>query len=186
MNRGLVDEPVFAFRLGSSPEDGGEATFGGIDNTAYKGNITYAPVRRQAYWEVELNKIAIGDEVIQLRNTGAAIDTGKSISANVSPGSVLMRAPPGTSLLALPPSMADMINARIGAKQSRGGQYTVNCSTIPNLPDFTFYLGGRPYPIKATDYILNLGSTCLSSFTPLDVSGTWIVGECIRQHRTRV
>lgn len=76
INQGLIDEPVFSFRLGSSEADGGEAIFGGIDPNAYKGKITYVPVRRKAYWEVELAKIAFGDDELELENTGAAIDTG--------------------------------------------------------------------------------------------------------------
>ena len=79
MNKGLLDEPVFAFRLGTSEEDGGEATFGGIDTSAFTGRLTYAPVRRKAYWEVELNKISFGGDDLELENTGAAIDTGRSI-----------------------------------------------------------------------------------------------------------
>lgn len=80
MNQGLLDQPVFAFRLGTSEEDGGEATFGGIDDSAYKGKITYAPVRRKAYWEVELDKIGFGGDELELENTGAAIDTGRPTS----------------------------------------------------------------------------------------------------------
>lgn len=74
----LIDQPVFSFRLGSSEEDGGEAIFGGIDKSAYTGEINYAPLRRKAYWEVELEKIALGGEELELENTGAAIDTGTS------------------------------------------------------------------------------------------------------------
>jgi saccharopepsin len=85
VNKGLLDEPVFAFRMGTSEEDGGEATFGGIDSSAYKGKLTYAPVRRKAYWEVELNKIAFGDDELELENTGAAIDTGKPIFSSLIP-----------------------------------------------------------------------------------------------------
>jgi saccharopepsin len=76
INQGLIDRPVFAFRLGSSEEDGGEAIFGGIDSSAYSGQISYVPVRRKAYWEVELEKVAFGYEELELENTGAAIDTG--------------------------------------------------------------------------------------------------------------
>lgn len=76
INQGLIDEPVFSFRVGSSEEDGGEAVFGGIDKDAYTGKITYVPVRRKAYWEVELEKVSFGDDVLELENTGAAIDTG--------------------------------------------------------------------------------------------------------------
>ena len=75
VNQGLLDQPVFSFRIGDGEEDGGEAVFGGIDDSHYTGKIEYVPVRRKAYWEVELEKISFGDEVLELENTGAAIDT---------------------------------------------------------------------------------------------------------------
>jgi saccharopepsin len=50
----LLDEPVFSFRMGSSEEDGGEAIFGGVDKSAYKGKLDYVPVRRKGYWSVHL------------------------------------------------------------------------------------------------------------------------------------
>ncbi|KIK68098.1 hypothetical protein GYMLUDRAFT_1015549 [Collybiopsis luxurians FD-317 M1] len=159
----LVDKPVFSFRLGSSESDGGEVTFGGIDDSAYEGKITYVPVRRQAYWEVELEKIQFGDEELELVKTGAAIDTG-------------------TSLIALPTEIAELMNSQIGAKKSWTGQYTVDCATVPDLPDLTFYFGGHPFPIKATDYILEIQGTCMSAFTGLDINlpggqSIWIVGD---------
>lgn len=83
INNGLIDSPVFSFRLGSSDQDGGEAVFGGINHNAYTGSITYVPVRRKAYWEVELEKVAFGDEEVELQNTGAAIDTGKPFQQDV-------------------------------------------------------------------------------------------------------
>lgn len=76
MNQGLLDKPVFSFRVGSSEEDAGEATFGGIDESAYTGKIDYVPVRRRAYWEVEIEKITFGEDTLELENTGGAIDTG--------------------------------------------------------------------------------------------------------------
>lgn len=76
INQKLISEPVFAFRIGSSEEDGGEVIFGGIDSSAYTGDISYVPVRRRAYWEVELEKIGFGYEELDLEDTGAAIDTG--------------------------------------------------------------------------------------------------------------
>ena len=33
--QGLLDEPVFAFRLDASEGDGGECTFGGVDENAF-------------------------------------------------------------------------------------------------------------------------------------------------------
>ncbi len=72
----LLDNNVFSFRLGSSEEDGGEVIFGGIDDAAFTGKLHYVPVRRKAYWEVELEKITFGDDELEMENTGAAIDTG--------------------------------------------------------------------------------------------------------------
>ncbi|KAG8911624.1 Vacuolar protease A, partial [Tulasnella sp. 408] len=43
VNHKLLDEPLFTFRLGESEEDGGEAVFGGIDDSHYTGKITYIP-----------------------------------------------------------------------------------------------------------------------------------------------
>lgn len=75
--QGLLDSPVFSFRLGSSEDNGGEVTFGGINESAYKGEIAYVPVRRKAYWEVELQRVLFGDDEVELgSSTGAAIDTG--------------------------------------------------------------------------------------------------------------
>jgi len=80
--QGLVDEPVFSFRLGLNEEGGGEAIFGGIDTNAYIDNITYVPVRRKAYWEVELEQFTLGNDTLELSNTGAAIDTGEISPSN--------------------------------------------------------------------------------------------------------
>lgn len=85
INQGMLDAPVFSFRLGTSEEDGGEAIFGGVDTTAYTGDIAYVPVRRKAYWEVELEKVALGDDELELENTGAAIDTGMTSLTNIEP-----------------------------------------------------------------------------------------------------
>jgi len=82
-----------------------------------------------------------------------------------------------------------MLNTQIGAKKSWNGQYTVDCNTVPNLPDLTLYLGGEPYPLKATDYILNVQGSCLSAFTAMDINlpdggSIWIVGERLQLHGT--
>lgn len=108
---------------------------------------------------------------------------------NIPLNGAVMCSFPGTSLIALPTDIAEMLNTQIGAKKSWNGQYTVDCKTVPDLPDLTLHLGGKPYPLKATDYILNVQDTCLSSFTAMDINlpdggSIWIVGECLRHHRT--
>lgn len=86
----------------------------------------------------------------------------------------------GTSLIIVPTTIADMLNAQIGAKKSWNGQYLVECSTVPHLPDISFTFGGKAYPLKGTDYILEVQGTCISSFSGLDLNipggDLWILG----------
>lgn len=145
----LIDEPVFAFNLKDTNGES-EVTFGGIDKDAYKGKITTIPLRRKAYWEVDFDSIALGDDVAELENTGVILDTG-------------------TSLIALPSQLAEMLNAQIGAKKSYTGQYTIECDKRDSLPDVTFTLAGHPFTITAYDYILEAGNSCLSAFFGMDM-----------------
>lgn len=88
----------------------------------------------------------------------------------------------GTSLIAVPTDVAEMLNTLIGAKRSWNGQYTIDCDKVPSLPELTFYFDGKPYPLKGSDYVLNLLGTCVSSFTGLDIhvpggGSVWIIGK---------
>jgi hypothetical protein len=129
---------------------GGIATFGGVDESHYKGKITYAPVRRKGYWEVELEKFRFGDEEMELDGTGAAIDTG-------------------TSLIAVPSDIAEIINKEIGATKGYGGQYTLPCDKVPSLPQIGFTFAGKEFKLAGEDYTLNVQGQCISAFTGLDI-----------------
>lgn len=150
INQGLLDEPVFSFYLGDSAENGGEAIFGGWDESKHKGKITWAPIRRKGYWEVELNGIGLGDEELELENFGGAVDTG-------------------TSLIALPSDIADILNKQIGAKKGWQGQSSIDCESRANLPDLTFRIDGKQYPLSAYEYTLEVQGSCISAFTGLDI-----------------
>lgn len=92
LNQKSLDEPVFAFYLGDSTKDGdtSEATFGGIDKSHFTGELVKIPLRRKAYWEVDFDAIAFGENVAELENTGIILDTG-------------------TSLIALPSTLAELL-----------------------------------------------------------------------------
>ncbi|KAJ5103654.1 hypothetical protein N7532_004183 [Penicillium argentinense] len=151
LNQGLLDEPLFAFYLGDANKEGdnSEATFGGVDKNHYTGELVKIPLRRKAYWEVDLDAIAFGDSVAELDNTGVILDTG-------------------TSLIALPSTLAELLNKEIGAKKSFTGQYTVECETRDKLPDLTFTLSGHNFTIGPYDYILEVQGSCISSFMGMD------------------
>lgn len=76
-----------------------------------------------------------------------------------------------------------MINLQIGAiKDEWTGAYTIDCSIVPSLPNITFQFGGKPFTLKGTDYIMDLGEggggSCLSPFMGMDLPGDmWIVGD---------
>jgi len=150
VNQKLVDEAVFAFYLGSSEDDESECVFGGVNKDHFEGKITTIPLRRKAYWEVDLDSISLGDDTAELENTGVILDTG-------------------TSLIVLPSNYAEMLNAQIGAKKGFNGQYTIDCDKRGSLPDVTFSLSGYNFTITAYDYTLEVQGSCISSFTPMDI-----------------
>ena len=92
LDQGLLDEPLFAFYLGDTSNGDGEseAIFGGINKDHYTGKMTKIPLRRKAYWEVDLDAITFGDATAELDNTGVILDTG-------------------TSLIALPSTLAELL-----------------------------------------------------------------------------
>ena len=151
INDKLVDEPVFAFYLGNADAEGDSsvATFGGVDKDHYTGELVKIPLRRKAYWEVDFNSIAFGDEVADLEDTGVILDTG-------------------TSLIALPSTLAELLNKEIGAKKSFTGQYNVECEKRDSLPDLTFNLAGHNFTIGPYDYILEVQGSCISTFMGMD------------------
>eukprot|EP00750_Incisomonas_marina_P002254 INCI12174.1.p1 GENE.INCI12174.1~~INCI12174.1.p1 ORF type:complete len:367 (-),score=37.95 INCI12174.1:589-1689(-) len=82
MNQSLLKEPVFSFFLAKNPNDGGPMgsrdslqarslghsaallesalLFGEPDPKYFHGNITWLPVRKKFYWEVQMDDLAIG------------------------------------------------------------------------------------------------------------------------------
>lgn len=151
VEQGLLDEPVFSFYLGNTDEES-VATFGGVDKSHYKGDFVKIPLRRKAYWEVQLDAISFGKETAELENTGAILDTG-------------------TSLIALPTAYAELLNKEIGAKKGFNGQYSVDCAKRDSLPDLTWNLSGNNFTISAYDYILEIQGSCISAFMGIDFPG---------------
>jgi len=149
IDQGLLDEPVFAFYLSDTSSDDSEAIFGGVNKDHYTGEITEIPLRRKAYWEVDLDAITFGDSTAELDNTGVILDTG-------------------TSLIALPSTLAELLNKEMGAKKGYNGQYSVDCDKRDSLPDLTFTLSGHDFSITPYDYILEVQGSCISTFMGMD------------------
>ena len=83
----LIASPVFSFHISTSTFNN-YATFGGIDRSAYVGDLSYVPVTRKGRWEVDLTKISFDNEELDLESgTTAIIDTG-------APWVLLLEKPP--------------------------------------------------------------------------------------------
>jgi len=167
VDAGLVD-PLFSFYLNrdASSGVGGELMLGGTDPKYYTGNFTYAPVTREAYWQIKMDSVSVLD--VELCSGGCQViaDTG-------------------TSLIALPYEESRVINKRIGAKPLVMGQWSIDCDLIPTLPDITFAIAGRNFTLSGKDYVLEVSSmgqkSCVSGFFGMDIpppaGPIWILGD---------
>ncbi|KAH8041917.1 hypothetical protein HPB51_019552 [Rhipicephalus microplus] len=138
LDQGVAEKPVFCFYLDRNAEDpnGGEVLFGGIDEAHYKGDITYLPVTKKAYWQFNMDGISLSDKATFCKKGCQAI------------------ADTGTSLLTGPSVDVKKINRIIGAKEASPGQYLVDCEALPSLPKVTFHLSKKEFVLSADDYIL--------------------------------
>ncbi|KAK0725401.1 aspartic peptidase domain-containing protein [Lasiosphaeris hirsuta] len=143
-----IEESVFSFYL-SDTDGESEVVFGGVDKSRHEGKLITIPLRRTAYWEVDLDSIAYGKDAADLEGTGVILDTG-------------------TSLIALPSQLAEMLNAQIGAKKGYNGQYSVDCAKRDSLKEITFGMSGYNFTLGPYDYILELSGSCISTFMGMD------------------
>jgi len=170
VKQGLVPAPIFSFwikrHISGGDEEGGELLLGGSDPSKYKGDFVYVDVSEQGYWEFKMDGITVGDAEFCNGGCNAIADSG-------------------TSLLAGPTEEVKALQEKIGAKPFANGEYTVDCASIPDLPDIDFKLGGKAFRLTGAEYVLKVSSAgqeiCLSGFIGLDVppprGPLWILGD---------
>ncbi|CAM9190401.1 unnamed protein product [Pylaiella littoralis] len=156
---GELDSPVFAFYLGDEKE--GELIIGGTDPDHFLHDITYVPVSKKGYWQIEMDSVDVaGDSVTSV--TSAILDSG-------------------TSLLVGPSEDVKEIASKVGAVQFINGEYLMPCSS--ELPALTFTIGGKEYTLSGDEYVMNAGNSevCVLAIMGMDVpepaGPLWILGD---------
>ncbi|KAI4531210.1 hypothetical protein MG293_019068 [Ovis ammon polii] len=140
VQEGALTSPIFSFYLSSQQgsQDGGAVIFGGVDSRLYTGQIYWAPVTQELYWQIGIEEFLIGDQATGWCSAGcqAIVDTG-------------------TSLLTVPQQFLSALLQATGAQKDQYGQFPVDCNNIQNLPTLTFVINGMQFPLPPASYILS-------------------------------
>ncbi|XP_067913824.1 gastricsin-like [Heterodontus francisci] len=163
----LVAQPLFSVYLGRIPNnhDGGEVIFGGIDNSLYSGQIFWAPVIQELYWNIGMQSVLLnGQPAFCFQGCQAIVDTG-------------------TSLITVPNEYFGTLLQEINAHQNQNGEFVVNCNYIANMPSLTFVINGAHLTVPPSVYIIQSNGYCTAGFEPTYLppptrdGPLWILGD---------
>ncbi|SCZ94678.1 BZ3500_MvSof-1268-A1-R1_Chr12-3g04040 [Microbotryum saponariae] len=125
--------PVASFHLQRGHTTGGEMCLGCIDDSMFKGELNYLPVKETELWQVECDGLVIGNTLIKGTKMLAALDTG----------SALMKVP---TLVA-----QNLVKHLPGSSKLRSdGTITMPCNSH-SVESFGFSFGGQTYKIPLVD-----------------------------------
>lgn len=160
-----MKEGVFAFALGDNAD--GELTFGGIDKSKFKGEITWVKLQEPKYWQIALDNVSAGS--YSSGETNGIVDSG-------------------TSLITGPTVEIQKIAASVGAQANMLGQYTIDCSNLSTLPDLEFTINGEAWKVPGKDLVIQSGGTCLFAMMGMDIptGPKWILGDVFMRDRKSV
>ncbi|KYR03123.1 cathepsin D [Tieghemostelium lacteum] len=170
MAQGSISDNLFSFWLSKTPgSNGGELSFGSIDNTKYTGSINYVPLTNETYWNFKMDDFSLSGQSL-----GFCGASGCSAIADS-----------GTSLIAGPVDFIQALNSKLGAIEVEGEAIFPSCSVISSLPDVSVTLNGVVYTLTPQDYVLQItefGKTsCLSGFMgiqlPPQLGNLFILGD---------
>ncbi|XP_059806072.1 cathepsin E-A-like isoform X1 [Hypanus sabinus] len=168
MAQNLVEQPLFSVFLSRDDGKGSEIIFGGFDPAHFVGELNWIPVTKQGYWQIQLDGVQVGGNVVACEGgCKAIVDTG-------------------TSLLSGPTTSISVIQSSIGAMSSGEGEMAIDCGSLSSMPDVTFIIGGVEYVLPPEAYVLQYENPwgelqCNSGFQSMDIpppaGPLWILGD---------
>ncbi|KAI5243560.1 Gastricsin [Manis pentadactyla] len=167
LQQGQLTQPIFSFYFSRQPtyQYGGELILGGVDTNLYSGQIVWAPVTREMYWQIPIEEFAVGNQATGLCSQGcqAIVDTG-------------------TFPLAVPQQYMSSFLEATGAQQAQNGDYVVNCNYVQSLPTITFIISGSQLPLPPSAYVINKNGYCTlgieATYLPSPTGQPlWILGD---------
>ncbi|KAK2526626.1 Pgc [Columba guinea] len=165
LQQNQLAQPIFSIYFSREPayNYGGELILGEVNTQLFRGDILWAAVTQQRYWQVALDEFGIGDVVTGWCRQGcqAIVDTG-------------------TFLLTVPREYMGSFVEAVGAQQTSYG-YEVECDEIQNMPTITFIISGVQLPLYPSAYVLNNKGYCIlgveaTYLPPQNGQPLWILG----------
>ena len=166
---GLVEQPVFGFYfkkpkiLINASGAYGELTLGGSDPNHFVGQLSYAPVDSEGFWQVKMDGVKIGKETFDDCSVGCEVIMLTSFPFYVVPN-------------------GDMLNLRLGALPIGEATWVFKCSDFRSgsLPNVTLTINGKGYILSPEDYAIEVDSVCSSLIYDGLIAGPfkdkWLLG----------
>ncbi|KAF9928611.1 hypothetical protein BGZ67_006861, partial [Mortierella alpina] len=135
MAQKLVDQGIFSFYLGkSSLQGGGEFIFGGmdLDRVAPGKEITYTPVTRARYWQINIGNVFVNGKSVM--NNGGGGGGGKKRKGVHKANGLTGIMDTGTTLMVVPEKLGRTIHQRIKGAKLEDPSYTVPCDLGKHYP----------------------------------------------------
>ncbi|NXH24541.1 PEPA protein, partial [Myiagra hebetior] len=159
MMENLVDRHLFSVYLSRDSQGGSFVLFGAIDPYYTTKGISWIPLSAETYWQISMESVSVdGAPVACPSGCQAIVDTG-------------------TTLLAVPVRALRTLLSRLGASSS--GE--ISCEAARHLPDLTFHIHGKEFPVPPRAYVLKSNGYCTLGLQGMDVpteeGELWILGD---------
>ncbi|XP_043475911.1 lysosomal aspartic protease-like [Leptopilina heterotoma] len=156
----VVKEPVFTVYMNrdETTDKAGRLILGGTERKHLKGDLTFTPVTKKQYWQIQIDSIMLesAKKTFKIIGKTAAI---MSTSTNTikGPRNEIMR-------------INNLLNAKNIAPQI--GRYVVDCREYARLPRIHFIIENKNFTIESKYYVQRMNfksmEACLSPFVEED------------------